>query len=91
MLEFQQFNAMWDAKMGEYEQRATELLEAMRARHTLDARELRRRSSENDGATRRWAAARRNMSGTRALGARLTKSARLADVLMAVEMTPPRG
>uniref|UniRef100_A0A7S4F8F8 Uncharacterized protein n=1 Tax=Chrysotila carterae TaxID=13221 RepID=A0A7S4F8F8_CHRCT len=53
MLEFQQFNAMWDAKMGEYEQRATELLEAMRARHTLDARELRRRSSENDGATRR--------------------------------------
>ena len=35
-LEFQQFNAVWDAKMREYEERAGELLEAMRLRHVLD-------------------------------------------------------
>jgi len=41
MLEFQQFNAMWDRTMKEYEERAGELLEAMRQRHELDAREFR--------------------------------------------------
>ena len=41
MLEFQQFNAMWDHTMKEYEERAGELLEAMRQRHELDAREFR--------------------------------------------------
>ena len=37
MLEFQQFNQMWDETMIEYEQRAGELLEAMRQRHEIDA------------------------------------------------------
>lgn len=41
MLEFQQFNAMWDRTTREYEERAGELLEAMRQRHELDARNLR--------------------------------------------------
>ena len=41
MLEFQQFNAMWDRTMKEYEERAGELLEAMRQRHELDAQEFR--------------------------------------------------
>jgi hypothetical protein len=41
MLEFQQFNDMWDRTMAEYEERACELLEAMRQRHELDAREQR--------------------------------------------------
>ena len=37
MLEFQQFNAMWDRKAKEYEERAGELLEAMRQRHQVSA------------------------------------------------------
>ena len=41
MIEFQQFNAMWDRTMKEYEERASELLEAMRQRHEIDAGELR--------------------------------------------------
>lgn len=41
MLEFRQFNSMWDRTMKEYEERATELLEAMRQRHELDLREQR--------------------------------------------------
>ena len=45
MLEFQQFNAAWDAKMEEYEQRATELLEAMRQRHILDHQEFGRKAA----------------------------------------------
>ena len=40
MLEFQQFNTMWDRKMKEYDERAAELLEAMRQRHELDASEF---------------------------------------------------
>ena len=40
MLEFQQFNTMWDRKMKEYDERAAELLEAMRQRHELDAHEF---------------------------------------------------
>ena len=43
MLEFQQFNSMWDRTMKEYEERAGELLEAMRQRHELDLRELRQK------------------------------------------------
>ena len=45
MLEFQQFNAMWDRKTSEYEERAAELLEAMRQRHALDQLELRKKSA----------------------------------------------
>ena len=41
MLEFRQFNSMWNRTMKEYEERATELLEAMRQRHELDLREQR--------------------------------------------------
>ena len=44
MVEFQQFNAAWDEKMKEYEERATELLEAMRQRHMLDYNEFRRKT-----------------------------------------------
>lgn len=40
MLEFQQFNDMWDRQMKEYDDRAAELLEAMRQRHELDAAEF---------------------------------------------------
>lgn len=32
MMEFQQFNAMWDAKMAAYEQSAEQLMQAMRVR-----------------------------------------------------------
>ena len=46
MLEFQQFNSMWDRKMKEYEQRAGELLEAMRQRHMLDLREFQNKLQE---------------------------------------------
>jgi len=46
MLEFQQFNSMWDNKMKEYEQRAGELLEAMRQRHVLDLREFHKKKEE---------------------------------------------
>ena len=46
MLEFQQFNSMWDNKMKEYEQRAGELLEAMRQRHMLDLREFHKKKDE---------------------------------------------
>jgi len=44
MLEFQEFNAAWDSKMKEYEERATELLEAMRQRHQLDYSDFRRKA-----------------------------------------------
>lgn len=40
MLEFQKFNDMWDEQMGVYDERAGELLETMRQRHELDAREF---------------------------------------------------
>lgn len=45
MLEFQQFNTMWDLKTTEYEERAAELLEAMRQRHVLDQREFRKKTA----------------------------------------------
>ena len=45
MLEFQTFNSMWDRTMKEYEERALELLDALRQRHELDARELRTKNT----------------------------------------------
>jgi hypothetical protein len=44
MVDFQQFNAAWDDKMKEYEERSTELLEAMRQRHMLDYNDFRRKA-----------------------------------------------
>ena len=41
MLEFQQFNTLWD-KFREYDERAAELLDAMRQRHLLDQEEFRK-------------------------------------------------
>ena len=41
MIEFRQFNAMWEQTMQEYEHRAGELLEAMRQRHEFDVNEFR--------------------------------------------------
>lgn len=46
MIEFQEFNSMWDSKMKEYELRAGELLEAMRQRHVLDQKEFKRRAGD---------------------------------------------
>lgn len=43
MLEFQQFNAVWDKKMTEYEQHAEELIEAMKDRHAAELRDYQRR------------------------------------------------
>mmetsp|Transcript_93571 Transcript_93571/g.267722 ORF Transcript_93571/g.267722 Transcript_93571/m.267722 type:complete len:209 (+) Transcript_93571:173-799(+) len=40
MLEYQQFNMDWDRKMGEYEQHANELVEAMRDRHKNELKEF---------------------------------------------------
>ena len=42
MLEFQQFNTLWDQKFREYDERAAELLDAMRQRHLLDQDEVRK-------------------------------------------------
>jgi len=38
MLEFQQFNLIWDKKMAEYELHAEELVEAMKERHSAELR-----------------------------------------------------
>jgi len=38
MLEFQQFNMVWDKKMTEYERHAEELVEAMKERHAAELR-----------------------------------------------------
>ena len=38
MLEFQQFNIIWDKKMTEYENHAAELVEAMKERHAAELR-----------------------------------------------------
>ena len=40
MLEFQQFNMMWDKKMAEYEQHAADLVEAMKERHAAELRDF---------------------------------------------------
>lgn len=43
MLEFQQFNLIWDKKMAEYEEHAEELVEAMKERHGAELRDYQRR------------------------------------------------
>lgn len=43
MLEFQQFNLIWDRKMAEYEMHAEELVEAMKERHAAELRDYQRR------------------------------------------------
>jgi len=43
MLEFQQFNIVWDKKMNEYEQHVEEMVEAMRERHQGELREFQRK------------------------------------------------
>jgi len=43
MLEFQQFNLIWDRKMSEYETHAEELGEAMKERHAAELRDYQRR------------------------------------------------
>ena len=40
MLEFQQFNMVWDKKMTEYERHAEELVEAMKERHAAELRDF---------------------------------------------------
>merc|ERR1719197_763561 len=40
MLEFQQFNIIWDKKMAEYEQHAADLVEAMKERHAAELRDF---------------------------------------------------
>jgi hypothetical protein len=43
MLEFQQFNLIWDRKMTEYETHAEELVEAMKERHASELRDYQRK------------------------------------------------
>lgn len=43
MLEFQQFNMIWDKKMADYEQNAEELVEAMKERHAAELRDFQRK------------------------------------------------
>ncbi|GMH65490.1 hypothetical protein TrVE_jg3587 [Triparma verrucosa] len=43
MLEFQQFNMVWDKKMEAYEVHAETLVEAMKVRHTKDLKEFQRK------------------------------------------------
>jgi hypothetical protein len=43
MLEFQQFNMIWDKKMAEYETHAEDLVVAMKDRHASELREFQRR------------------------------------------------
>jgi len=43
MLEFQQFNEIWDKKMHEYETHAEELVEAMKDRHAAELRDFQRK------------------------------------------------
>lgn len=43
MLEFQQFNMIWDRKMTEYETHAEELVEAMKERHAAELRDYQRK------------------------------------------------
>jgi cobalamin biosynthesis Mg chelatase CobN len=43
MLEFQQFNLIWDRKMAEYEAHAEELVEAMKERHASELRNYQRK------------------------------------------------
>mmetsp|Transcript_26740 Transcript_26740/g.36826 ORF Transcript_26740/g.36826 Transcript_26740/m.36826 type:complete len:147 (-) Transcript_26740:445-885(-) len=43
MLEFQQFNIIWDKKMNEFEMHAEELVEAMKERHAAELRDYQRK------------------------------------------------
>ncbi len=43
MLEFQQFNLIWDKKMAEYEAHSEELVEAMKERHAAELRDYQRK------------------------------------------------
>lgn len=43
MLEFQQFNLIWDKKMAEYERHAEDLVEAMKERHAAELRDYQRK------------------------------------------------
>lgn len=43
MLEFQQFNSLWDKKMSEYEAHAEDLIVAMKERHASDLREFQKK------------------------------------------------
>ena len=43
MLEFQQFNMIWDRKMADYEQNAEELIEAMKERHGAELQDFQRK------------------------------------------------
>eukprot|EP01036_Dinobryon_divergens_P029380 gene29380-38465_t len=43
MLEFQQFNLIWDKKMAEYEAHAEDLVEAMKERHAAELRDYQRK------------------------------------------------
>lgn len=43
MLEFQQFNVIWDKKVAEYESHAEELVEAMKERHASELRDYQRK------------------------------------------------
>jgi cobalamin biosynthesis Mg chelatase CobN len=43
MLEFQQFNMIWDNKMADYETHAEELVEAMKDRHGGELRDFQRK------------------------------------------------
>lgn len=42
MLEFQQFNMVWDRKMADYETHAEELVDAMKDRHAAELRDYQR-------------------------------------------------
>jgi hypothetical protein len=48
MLEFQQFNLIWDKKMTEYELHAEELVEAMKERHSAELRGNSDRHDDSD-------------------------------------------
>jgi len=43
MLEFQQFNLLWDKKMAEYEENAAKLILAMKERHAAELRDFQQR------------------------------------------------
>lgn len=43
MLEFQQFNALWDKRMAEFEQKSADLVEAMKERHAASLNEYLRK------------------------------------------------
>ena len=46
MLEFQQFNSIWDRKMSDYERNADELIDAMKERHLSEFREFQKNINE---------------------------------------------